>query len=45
MTVLSIDGHRIRKVRVRKIAAEPLGLERKTNGGILDGETVSATTK
>ena len=42
MTVLSIDGHRIRKVRVRKIAAEPLDLERKTNGGVLN---VSASTK
>ncbi len=45
MTVLSIDGHRIRKVRVRKIAAEPPGIERKSNGGILKGEKVSATTK
>ena len=42
MTVLSIDGHRIRKVRVLKIAAEPLDLERKTNGGILN---VSASSK
>ena len=42
MTVLSIDGHRIRKVRVLKIAAETLDLERKTNGGVLN---VSASTK
>ncbi len=42
MTVLSIDGHRIRKVRVLKIAAEPLDLERKTNGGILN---VTASSK
>ena len=42
MTVLSIDGHRIRKVRVLKIAAEPLDLERPTNGGILN---VTASSK
>ena len=45
MTVLSIDGHRIRKVKVHKIAPEKIDVERATNGGILDSDKVSASTK
>ncbi len=45
MTVLSIDGHRIRKVRVRKLAEEPADSEKPAKTGIMGGETVSAHGK
>lgn len=45
MTVLSIDGHRIRKVQVSKIAPEPADSEKGSDSGIMGGETVSAHGK
>ncbi|MCY3779081.1 MAG: hemolysin family protein [Chloroflexi bacterium] len=45
MTVLSIDGHRIRKVRVRKIARESGAGEEAPRQGIVGGERVSAPGK
>lgn len=45
MSVLSIDGHRIRKVKVRKITPRPADVEPKPNGDILGGETLSAASK
>ncbi len=45
MTVLSVDGHRIRKVRVSKIAQEPADSEKPADTGIMGGETVSAHGK
>ena len=45
MTVLSIDGHRIRKVRVRKSAREAGAGEDAPRQGIVGGERVSAPGK
>ena len=45
MTVVSIDGHRIRKVRVRKIAPEPADVANLAGTNILNGERVSAEEK
>lgn len=45
MTVLSIDGHRIRKVKVRKIAPEPADIEEPANSGVMGGEKVSVHGK
>ena len=45
MTVLSIDGHRIRKVKVRRIAPAPVDAERATNADVLGGEKLSAASK
>ncbi len=45
MTVLSIDGHRIRKVKVCKIAREPADIDEARKNGILGNERVSAPGK
>ena len=45
MTVLSIDGHRIRKVKVCKIARETADIEEAPKNGIVGSERVSAPGK
>ena len=45
MTVLSIDGHRIRKVKLRAIAPEAADPGKAANGGFIDSEKISAHGK
>ncbi len=45
MTVLSIDGHRIRKVKVRAITPEPKDMGKPAGAGALGSEQISAHSK
>ena len=45
MTVLSIDGHRIRKVRVKRVARESTDLEEAPKNGAVGGARISAQGK
>ena len=45
MTVLSIDGHRIRKVKVRAIAPNVGNMGKPASNGVIGGEKISAQGK
>lgn len=45
MTVLSIDGHRIRKVKVRRVSLNAGDADEAASAEVVESETVSATGK
>ncbi len=45
MTVLSIDGHRIRKVKLRAIALDPGDIAKPAGNGVIGSERISAHGK
>ena len=45
MTVQSIDGHRIRKVKVRAVAPQPAAVQKPAGNGIIGSEQMSAPGK